>query len=151
MQVILKEELENLGSVGDMVEVKRGYARNYLIPRDLAVEATPNNVKQFEHQKRVVAARIDKLKKDSATIADKISGTTVQLRHRVGEDEKIFGSVTNMEIAEALKAQGIEIDRRKITLTEPIKRLGEFTASVKLPGEVSAELKVEVLAEEEAE
>jgi len=151
MQVILKEEMENLGGVGDMVEVKRGYARNYLIPRDLAVEATPNNVKRFEHQKRVVAARVDKLKKASASLADKISETTVQIRHRVGEDEKIFGTVTNMEIAEALKAQGIEIDRRKIALEEPIKRLGEFTAAVKLPGEVSAELKVEVLAEEEAE
>jgi len=150
MQVILKEEIEKLGGVGDMVEVKRGYARNYLIPRDLAVEATPNNLKRFEHQKRIVASRLDKLKKASATLADKISEASVTLRHQVGEDEKIFGTVTNMEIAEALKAQGIEVDRRKISLAEPIKRLGEYTATVKLPGEVSAEVKVEVMAEEAA-
>ncbi len=150
MQIILKEDIEKLGAMGDMVEVKRGYARNYLIPRDLAVEATPKNVKQLEHQKRVVAARIARVRKDSETIAEKLESAAVTLYHRVGEEEKLYGSVTTMEIAEALKEQGLEVDRRKISLEEPIKRLGEYEAKVKLPGGVSAAVKVSVLAKEEA-
>jgi len=151
MQIILKEDIEKLGQMGDMVEVKRGYARNYLIPRNLAVEATPKNVKQLEHQKRVVAARIARVRKDSESLAEKLTGLSVTLRHRVGEEEKLFGSVTTMEIAEALREQGVEVDRRKVSLEEPIKRLGEYEAKVKLPGGVSASVKVSVLALEEAE
>lgn len=150
MQVILKEDIEKLGSMGEMVEVKRGYARNYLLPRDIAVEATPKNVKLLEHQKRIVASKIAKVKKASETVAEKISAASVVLRHMVGEEEKLFGSVTTMEIADALAAQGIEIDRRKISLEEPIKRLGDYTATVKLPGGVSAQVKVSVLAKEAA-
>lgn len=151
MQVILKEDIEKLGAMGDMVEVKRGYARNYLIPRDLAVEATPKNVKQLEHQKRVVAAKIAKVRQDSETIAEKLEGSSVTLYHRAGEEEKLFGSVTTMEIADALKEQGIEVDRRKISLEEPIKRLGEYEAKVKLPGGVSTAIKVSVLPVETEE
>lgn len=146
MQVILKEDIEKLGSMGEMVEVKRGYARNYLVPRDMAVEATPKNVKLLEHQKRVVAAKISNVKKASETVAEKLSAASVVLHHMVGEEEKLFGSVTTMEIADALAAQGIEIDRRKISLEEPIKRLGDYTASVKLPGGVTGQVKVSVLA-----
>lgn len=149
MQVILKEDMEKLGAMGDLVEVKRGYARNYLIPRDMAVEATPKNVKQLEHQKRMVAARIAKVKKDSETVAEKLEAAAVTLYHRAGEEEKLFGSVTTMEIADALKEQGLEVDRRKISLEEPIKRLGEYEARVKLPGGVSAAVKVNVLAKKE--
>jgi len=151
MQIILKEDIEKLGQMGDMVEVKRGYARNYLIPRNLAVEATPKNVKQLEHQKRIVAARIARVRKDSESLAEKLEGISVTLHHRAGEEEKLFGSVTTMEIAEALREQGIDVDRRKVSLDEPIKRLGEYEAKVKLPGGVSAAVKVSVLAVEEAE
>lgn len=150
MQVILKEDIEKLGSMGEMVEVKRGYARNYLLPRDMALEATPKNVKLLEHQKRIVATKIAKVRKDSETLAEKLAAASVTLHHRAGEEEKLFGSVTTTEIADALAAQGIEIDRRKISLEEPIKRLGEYTATVKLPGGVSAPVKVTVLAREDA-
>jgi len=150
MQVILKEDIEKLGSMGEMVEVKRGYARNYLLPRDMALEATPKNVKLLEHQKRIVATKIARVRKDSETLAEKLAAASVTLRHRAGEEEKLFGSVTTTEIADALAAQGIEIDRRKISLEEPIKRLGEYTATVKLPGGVSASVKITVLAREDA-
>src|SRR5512135_3299733 len=116
MQVILKEDIEKLGHIGDIVEVKRGFARNYLLPKDMALEATPRNVKQLEHQKRVVAAKIKKVKSASETLADKLNQVSVTLYHLAGEEEKLFGSVTSMEIAEALKEQGIELDRRKIEM-----------------------------------
>jgi large subunit ribosomal protein L9 len=151
MQVILKEDIEKLGTMGQVVEVKRGYARNYLLPRDLAMEATARNLKQLDHKKRVVADRIKKLQKESQSMADKIAQASITLYHIAGEEEKLFGSVTSMEIAEALKEQGIEIDKRKIALEEPIKRLGEYKVPVKLAGGVSAEVKVTVLAKEQAE
>jgi len=149
MQVILKEDVEKLGAMGQIVEVKRGYARNYLLPKSLAVEATDRNLKQLEHTKRVVTDKIKKVQKESQTLAEKIGQTALTLYHLAGEEEKLFGSVTSMEIAEALKEQGIEIDKRKIVLDEPIRRLGEFAVPVKLSGGVTAELKVSVLKKEE--
>src|SRR5512143_619732 len=149
MQVILKEDIEKLGHIGDIVEVKRGYARNYLLPKDFALEATPRNVKQLEHQKRVVASKIKKIKSASQTLAEKINQVSVTLYHLAGEEDKLFGSVTSMEIAEALMEQGIEIDKRKIHLEEPIKRLGEYKVAVKLAGGVSAEITVVVAQKEQ--
>ena len=149
MQVILKEDIEKLGHIGDIVEVKRGFARNYLLPRDFALEATPRNVKQLEHQKRVVAAKIKKVKSASETLADKLNQVSVTLHHLAGEEEKLFGSVTTMEIADALGEQGIEIDKRKISLEEPIKRLGEYKVAVKLPGGVAAHVTVIVAQKEQ--
>jgi len=150
MQVILKEEIEKLGKMGEMVEVKRGYARNYLIPKSLAIEATPNNMKQLEHQKRLIASRVKKVQKESETLADKLNQAAVTLYHLSGEEEKLFGSVTTMEIADSLKEQGIEVDKRKISMDEPIKRLGEYKATVKLPGGVNATVNVHVLKKEQA-
>lgn len=146
MQIILKEDVEKLGNIGDIVEVKRGYARNYLLPKDIAVEATAKNLNQLEHHKRVIAAKIKRIQKESETLADKIGQISVTLHHKAGEEEKLFGSVTSMEIADALKEQGIDIDKRKIALDEPIKRLGEYEVAVKLSGGVSAKIKVSVLA-----
>jgi len=151
MQVILREDIEKLGNMGEMVEVKPGYARNYLIPKALAMLATPKNLKQLEHQKRTVAAKVKKVQKDSETLADKLGQAEVVLHHLAGEEEKLFGSVTTMEIADALKEQGIEVDKRKLVIEEPIKRLGEYEATVKLPGGVNAKVKVKVLAKETAE
>ncbi|MGA2192212.1 MAG: 50S ribosomal protein L9 [Nitrospirota bacterium] len=151
MQVILKEDVEKLGQMGQVVEVKRGYARNYLIPKNLAIEATAKGINQLEHKKKLIADRIKKLQKQSQGLAGKIAETSVTLYHVAGEEDKIFGSVTSMEIAEALNEQGIEVDRRKIELAEPIKRLGEHTVSIKLTGGVTAELKVNVAKKEQAE
>ncbi len=149
MQVILKEDIEKLGKMGEIVEVKRGYARNYLLPKDFALEATPKNVKQLEHSKRIVAARIKKVQAESATLAEKINAVNITLLHLAGEEDKLFGSVTSMEIADALKEQGVEVDRRKIVLEEPIKRLGEYKVGVKLAGGVSASVTVNVAKKEQ--
>ncbi len=149
MQVILKEDIEKLGQMGQVVEVKRGYARNYLIPRSLAIEATDRSIKQLEHAKRLVADKIKKVQKESATLAQKLDQAVVTLFHAAGEEDKLFGSVTSMEIAGALTEQGIEIDRRKIHLDEPIKRLGEYKAQVKLSGGVTAGVTVRVEKKEE--
>jgi large subunit ribosomal protein L9 len=150
MQVILKEDVEKLGQMGEIVEVKRGYARNFLIPKEIALEATANNLKQLEHQKRLVASKIKKMQKASESVADKINQTKVTLYHLAGEEEKLFGAVTTMEIADSLKEQGVEVDKRKIVLDEPIKRLGDYTVAVKLPGGVTASVKVSVVAKEQA-
>ena len=144
MQVILKEDIEKLGHMGEIVEVKRGYARNYLLPKDLAMEATPNNLKQLEHAKRVVADKIKKVQKESQSLADKLNATVVTLLHTSGEEDKLFGSVTSMEIADALKEAGVEVDKRKIVLDEPIKRLGEYKVAVKLSGGVAGTVTVKV-------
>jgi large subunit ribosomal protein L9 len=148
MQVILREDIEKLGKIGEMVKVKDGYARNFLIPMKKAIEATPKNVRAMEHAKKMVSDRVRKLKKEAAADADRIKALAVTIRAKAGEEGKLFGSVTSMDIAEAVKAQGVAIDRRKIMLEEPIKRLGEFAVPVKLHTDVTADLKVTVVAEE---
>ena len=149
MQVILKEDVEKLGQMGQVVEVKRGYARNYLIPRNLGMEATARNLSQLEHNKRVVTDKIKKVQKESQSQAQKLEQATVTLFHAAGEEDKLFGSVTSMEIAGALLEQGLEVDKRKIVLDEPIKRLGEYKAAVKLPGGVTANVTVKVEKKED--
>jgi len=148
MQVILREDIDNLGKIGDLVKVADGYARNYLVPKKKAIEATPKNLGAMEHAKKMVSDRLRKLKKEVAADADRIKALAVTIKAKVGEEGKLFGSVTSMDIAEAVKAQGVSIDKRKIVLEEPIKRLGDYTISVKLPADVSAEFKVSVVAEE---
>lgn len=148
MQVILREDVDNLGKIGDLVKVKPGYARNFLVPSKKAIEATPKNLKAMEHAKKMVADRVRKLKKEAAADAENIKALSLTIKAKVGEEGKLFGSVTSMDIAEAAKAQGVVIDRRKIALEEPIKRLGDFTVTVKLPADVTADLKVTVVAEE---
>ena len=148
MQVILREDIEKLGKIGDLVKVADGYARNFLVPMKKAIEATPKNVNAMEHARKMVSDRLRKLKKEATTEADKINRLSITIKAKTGEEGKLFGSVTSMDIAEAAKAQGVVIDKRKIVLAEPIKRLGEFTVPVKLHADIAAELKVTVVAEE---
>ena len=148
MQVILREDVDNVGKIGDLVKVADGYARNYLVPKKKAIEATPKNLRAMEHAKKMVADRVRKLKKEAAADADRIKTLSLTIKAKAGEEGKLFGSVTSMDIAEAAKAQGVIIDKRRISLEEPIKRLGEFTVPVKLHTDVVADLKVTVVSEE---
>lgn len=148
MKLILKENIDNLGHIGDIVKVAPGYARNYLLPKGLAIEATTKNAKALEHAKRQMEYKKNKVLEQAKQLAARIEGLAFTLARQAGEEGKLFGSVTNMELAEQLKVQGIEIDRKKIMLAEPIKHVGEFTASVKLHPEVSATLKVNVTKSE---
>ena len=148
MQVILREDIDNLGKIGDLVKVADGYARNFLVPAKKAIEATPNNVHAMDHAKKMVSDRIRKLKKEAAADADVIKALAITIKAKSGEEGKLFGSVTSMDIAEAMKAQGVTVDKRKIVLDEPIKRLGDFTVTVKLHADVTAEFKLSVVAAE---
>jgi large subunit ribosomal protein L9 len=148
MQVILREDVDNLGKIGDLVKVKDGYARNFLVPAKKAIEATPKNVKAMEHAKKMVSDRIRTLKKTASADADRIKSLAITIKAKVGEEGKLFGSVTTMDIADAMQAQGVAIDKRKIMLEEPIKRTGEYTVPVKLHTDVVADLKVSVIAAE---
>lgn len=147
MKVILKEDVKDLGNIGELVTVKDGYARNFLLPRGLAVEANPKNVRAFEHEKRQVQELVKKRKTGASDLAARLSSTTVTITAKAGEEEKLFGAVTAMDIAEALKKEGLEIDRRKVLLDEPIKRLGAYTVNVKLHPEVTASVNVQVVGE----
>lgn len=148
MKVILKEDIINLGDMGNVVEVKNGFGRNYLIPRDLAVEANTKNIKQLEHQKKLLKSKISKVKKEADVLSGRISSINISIDVKSGEDGKLFGSVTSKDIAEAIAAQGIEVDKRKINLPEPIKRLGEYEVSVKVRQDVIATVKLEVKSSE---
>lgn len=147
MKLILREDVVNLGKGGDLVEVKNGYGRNFLLPRGLAVLANPRNVRELEHQKSVASAKAAKLKASAQAVAKRLAETPVTLKRKVGEQEKLYGSVTALDIAEALAARGLELDRRAIDLGEPIKTLGDFEVPVKLHSEVVGKAKVKVEAE----
>ena len=146
MKVILKENIETMGQIGDIVKVAPGYARNYLLPKGLAIEATDKNAKALEHAKRQMAYKKNKALEASKLIAAKLEGVTVALTHQAGEEGKLFGSVTTMEIAAFLKEQGLEVDRKKMVLADPIKQLGNYTVPVKIHPEVTANLKIAVSA-----
>src|SRR5512145_1454368 len=147
MKLILREDVENLGKGGEVVEVKPGYGRNFLLPRGLAVAANPKNVRELEHQKKVAEAKAAKLKASADAIAKRLAETPVTLKRKVGEQDKLYGSVTALDIAEALAARGLEIDRRAIDLAEPIKTVGDFEVGVKLHHDVIGKAKVKVEAE----
>ncbi len=147
MQVILLENVPSLGKAGDMVKVSDGYGRNYLIPKKKAILATEKSVKMVEHQKRQVQQRVEKSRKDAQKIASQIENLSCTFTKTVGESGKLFGSITSMDIEAYLKENGIEIDRKKIALEEPIKNLGMFTVPIKLNPEVTAQLKVWVVQE----
>ena len=142
----MSEEVTNLGRPGDVVKVRAGYARNFLLPRKLAVEANPKNLREFEHAKSVAMLKREALKQKAAGLKERIEALTVAINARAGEEGKLFGSVTNIDIERALREQGVDVDRRRITLAEPIKQLGDFTVTVKLESEVEARLKVTVTA-----
>ena len=151
MKVLLKEDVPKLGSVGDEVEVKDGYGRNFLIPMGKALLATPKNLKQFRHQKSIVDHKVKKFKGIAQEIADQLAKLTVSVTKKVGEQGKLFGAVTSQEIADLVSAQGIEVDKRKIQLSEPIKSLGEFKIPIKLHPEITAEFTLTVTGEQSAE
>ena len=147
MKVILREDVQGLGHSGDLVEVKEGHGRNFLLPRKLAVLANDKNVNQLEHDKKVISTRQAKLKAAAGDVAAMLGKTQVKLARKVGDQDKLFGSVTALDIAEALIAKGMKIDRRQINLPEPIKTLGTFEVDVKLHHEVVGKVKVEIVAD----
>jgi large subunit ribosomal protein L9 len=147
VQIILSEEVTNLGRPGDVVKVKAGYARNYLLPRKLAVEANSKNLRAFEHEKRIALLKREALQQKAVGLRARIEGLTIIIGARAGEEGKLFGSVTNIDIERALREKGVEVDRRRIQLPEPIKQLGEFSVPVRLSAEVDAHLKLTVTAE----
>jgi large subunit ribosomal protein L9 len=150
MELLLKEDVENLGARGDLVKVKPGYGRNYLLPRGLAIQATPGNKKQIDLQRKTILKK-EAVERDTATQqADLLKDVTLEFARKVGEHGILYGSVTSMDIAEALAAKGYEIDRRRVLLKEPIKEPGEFEAPIKLHREVTTNVKVVVKSEEEA-
>ena len=146
MKVILSEDVKNLGLMGEVVNVSDGYARNFLFPKKFAVEANTKNIKEFEHNKKIITERAAKIKESFKSVAEKLSSVTLTIKAKTGEDDKLFGSVTNMNIAEALAAAGHDIDKKKIVM-EPIKKLGEYSVTIKLHTNLSAEVKVQVVQE----
>ncbi len=148
MKVILKENVESLGKTGDMLNVTDGYARNFLIPRDLAIEASSRNIKALKHEKMLIEHKREREKKKAESLLEKFSDVTCTISKRIGEQDKLFGSVTTKDIEKSLHEQGIEIDRKNIVLEEPIKSTGEFSVKVKLSPEVTAEITVSVVGEE---
>jgi large subunit ribosomal protein L9 len=147
MKVILKQNVESLGKAGDLVKVADGYARNFLVPKGLAAEANSRNLKVFEHEKQQILQQAEKIQKQAEETAVRLSAVTCTIARRVGEQEKLFGSVGAKDIEAALVAQGIEIDKKSVLLDEPIKALGEFPVRIKLSAGVTGEIKVVVVAE----
>jgi large subunit ribosomal protein L9 len=148
MEVILREDIEKLGNRGEVVKVAPGYARNFLIPKRLAVMATESNKKIVEQERQAHLRKEAKLKGEAEDLAKMMSGVTVTITQKAGENDQLFGSVTSKDVAEALAAKNYTIDRRKVQLDEPIKQLGEFKVPVKLHREVTVEVTVVVAKEE---
>jgi large subunit ribosomal protein L9 len=148
MEVILREEVANLGTVGDVVKVKPGFARNYLLPRGLAVVADRRNMGVLEHQKRLAGDKRERDRRHAETAAQKLSSVRVVIKARAGEEGKLFGSVTNLDIEKALSDQGVSVERRRIRLEEPIKSIGEHVVPIHLGVGVDARVTVVVEAEE---
>ena len=144
MKVILKEDINSLGKVRDVVEVRDGYGRNFLIPQGKAIKVTPKNLKVLEHERQLLESKLNKAKKEAQKLVEKIEGLTLSISKQAGKDEKLFGSVTLIDIQKALRKEGFEIDRKKILLSSPIKNLGTHPVSIKLHPEATAEVKVQV-------
>jgi len=147
MEIILQEDVENLGHIGDIVKVRDGYARNYLLPRGLAVEASRRNLRMLEHQKRLVTAKKEREQKHAQSLSQQLGALTVMIPARAGEEDRLFGSVTNQDIEKALQAQGITVERRKILLGDPIKQLGTYAVPIQLSGGVRGNITVQVVRE----
>jgi large subunit ribosomal protein L9 len=149
MKLILKEDVANLGKAGEVVTVKDGYGRNYLIPKQLAMPASTKNIGQLDHARRLVQVHRRKVAAHSAEIREAIAGVSLEITKRAGEEDKLYGSVTNIEIADQLAAKGIQVDRRTIVVGDPIKTLGEHVVHIKLKEAESAPLTVKVVAEQD--
>lgn len=147
MKVILKEDVKKLGNMGEIVTVADGYARNYLVPKGLAVEASSKNMKSLEHAQKVIQEKAKKVKESLQEFAERLSKVTLIMKAKAGEEGKLFGSVTSMDIAEQLKNEGIEIDKKKIILEEPIKRLGNFTVGIHLHADINSQITLQVVEE----
>jgi len=147
MEVILKEDIVNVGKIGEVVRVRDGYARNYLLPRGLVLVANKKNLKTFEHQKKIVADQKQKIIRQAQTVGDQLAGVALVITMKAGEEGRLFGSVTNMQIEKALKAKGLNVDRRKIHLEEPIKNVGEYEIPIRLAADLTVSLKLSVVAE----
>jgi large subunit ribosomal protein L9 len=146
IQVILQQDVDKLGKSGELVRVRPGFARNFLLPRELAVPATSSAVRRIEHEKVVALAKAEKGKKEAREIAAKIDALSIKITLKAGEDGKLFGSVTTKDLENAVKAQGLTLDRKSIKLAEAIKQVGSYEVPVKLVSDVTATLKVEVVA-----
>lgn len=149
MQLILTQDVDNLGSAGDLVSVKNGYGRNYLMPQGYALSATKRNVKKLEHHRAIIEAKVAKQRGESDALAARINGMTLQFERLVGEGDKMFGSVTARDLASQLGVAKIEVDSRKINLPEAIKAIGKYEADIKLAGGVIATLKFWVVGKDE--
>jgi large subunit ribosomal protein L9 len=145
LEVILTKDVENLGRAGEVVRVKPGYGRNYLLPRGLALVATRGNIAQLEHHKRSIAAEQAKIRAEHEAKAKQLDAASVSIPRQVGQDGKLFGSVTSKDIVEALSAQNIEIDRKLIRLPEPLKEVGTHEVAVRFSADVIVPLKVNVI------
>jgi large subunit ribosomal protein L9 len=148
MQIILQEDVEKLGTRGQVVEVAAGYARNFLLPRKLALEASPGNMKRLERMRATFAKKEASEKGDAQKLAELLAGVSLEFARKAGESDQLFGSVTSADISEALAAKGFTIDKRKITLAEPIKVVGEYEIPIKLHREITANVKLAVKKEE---
>lgn len=148
MKVILRADVENLGTLGDVVVVKAGYGRNYLLPQGLAMLASPANLKVFELERKKLQAKMDALRAEANGLAARIEGANLVINMRVGDNDKLYGSVTTFMIAAKLAEEGIEVDRHRILLDAPIRTLGDYEVRVRLHADVNAKLKVKVAPEE---
>jgi large subunit ribosomal protein L9 len=148
VEVILKEDIANVGKIGEIVRVRDGYARNYLLPRGLVLIANKKNLKTFEHQKKMVADQKQKIIRHAQAVGDQLAGVSLTIAMRTGEEGRLFGSVTNIQIEKALKSRGLNVDRRKIQLNEPIKTLGEYEIPIRLAADVTVPLKLSVVSED---
>ena len=147
MEVILREHVDNLGRRGDVVKVAEGYARNYLLPRKLALAVTEANKRQIERERKIADAREAEEKSQAETFAQRLSQIEIEIGRRVGENDTLYGSVTSADIAHALQGKGFEVEKRKIQLHEPLKALGETTVPVRIHRDVTAQVRVKVIAE----
>lgn len=145
MKVILQQDVHNLGRVGDIVKIRDGYGRNFLVPRGIAVVADERNVRRLDHQKREASAKAARILGEARASAERIGQTAVSIKVQAGEDGRLFGAVTNRDIVDALAAEGVVVDRRQVELAEPIKQIGVFTVPVRLHAEVEAAVKVYVI------
>lgn len=147
MEVILKEDVVNLGKIGDIVRVRDGYARNYLLPRGLVLAANKRNLKTYEHHKKMVSEQKQKVVRQAQSIGDQLATVSLVIPMRVGEEGRLFGSVTSIQIEKALKAKGLDVDRRKIHLHEPIKSAGDHEVPVRLSADLTVPLKISVVSD----
>ena len=148
MKVILTESVESVGQIGDVVNVAPGYARNFLLPKKLAMEATGKNVRELEHKKRLLAQKREKQRQEMLSYAEKLNAVTISMRRKVAEENKLYGSVNAADVGKALEELGFETERKDIILEQPIKQLGEFNVSVRIGPQINATVRVVIEKEE---